>query len=206
MKSNKTWLAGLSLLALALGVVPACGSDGTGAKGGAGGSASGSGATPGASGSGALASNCCEASTEPGCDDSNVMSCVCAQNPDCCGAAWDPSCVDLAKNSCGACGGAPVVPSDAGGPTCAVGCSEGAGAPGGGKPCNCGATCSDGYMSMDCMPAFGEPGTRCICKKMGEISGAFNSTYVGSICGDMTAVKEAWLGCKFPEASGYQLP
>jgi hypothetical protein len=41
---------------------------------------------------------------------------------------------------------------------------------------------------------------------MEGITGAFNSTYVGSICGDMAAVQEAWAGCKFPEASGFKLP
>ncbi len=49
---------------------------------------------------------CCEAHDAPGCDDTAIAQCVCAQAPGCCalGNAWTQDCVDLiATAQCGAC-------------------------------------------------------------------------------------------------------
>ncbi len=49
---------------------------------------------------------CCEAHAGPGCDDPEVSSCVCADDPACCDSEWDVQCVDEVELfGCGLCGG-----------------------------------------------------------------------------------------------------
>jgi|GEM_PF-5238830 len=56
-------------------------------------------------------SDCCEAHPFPGCEDPDVLACVCADFPECCDAEWLPHCADHAMNGCGLeCGGG-CVPS-----------------------------------------------------------------------------------------------
>lgn len=55
-------------------------------------------------------SDCCSASSTPGCSSAPVLSCVCEIDPACCQLRFDQSCVNLAAARCGAtCGseGAP---------------------------------------------------------------------------------------------------
>lgn len=49
----------------------------------------------------AAGTGCCEAHTTPGCDDTGLMSCVCATDPYCCSTAWDAVCVGEAQSLCG---------------------------------------------------------------------------------------------------------
>ena len=49
---------------------------------------------------------CCEPKNEPGCDDPDIMWCVCEMDPFCCEMSWDSLCVDEAQDMCGLdCGG-----------------------------------------------------------------------------------------------------
>lgn len=44
--------------------------------------------------------NCCEVHEGPGCNEPEVVDCVCAQEAFCCAFAWDQMCVDLAMGDC----------------------------------------------------------------------------------------------------------
>ena len=44
--------------------------------------------------------NCCEAHRGPGCNEPEVVECVCAIDVACCGFDWSGGCVDLAQNAC----------------------------------------------------------------------------------------------------------
>ncbi|MFH1529378.1 MAG: hypothetical protein ABIK09_01445 [Pseudomonadota bacterium] len=46
--------------------------------------------------------DCCAPHDAPGCDDPDVVACVCSFDPFCCEATWDGICVDEAANQCGA--------------------------------------------------------------------------------------------------------
>jgi hypothetical protein len=48
--------------------------------------------------------SCCDEHDFPGCDDPDVMMCVCEMDPYCCDAMWDGLCVEEAWQ-CGGCGG-----------------------------------------------------------------------------------------------------
>lgn len=64
---------------------------------------------------GELAASCCSIGEAPGCPDSGVEACVCAQDPYCCDTAWDEVCVNTASYSdCGdPCGALmPVAPGE----------------------------------------------------------------------------------------------
>ena len=43
---------------------------------------------------------CCATSPEPGCDEPDVVDCVCAQEASCCAFEWSEVCVDLAMGKC----------------------------------------------------------------------------------------------------------
>jgi hypothetical protein len=48
--------------------------------------------------------DCCEAHDNPGCDDNEIETCVCAMDIACCNAEWDQICVDqVAELRCGMC-------------------------------------------------------------------------------------------------------
>ena len=57
----------------------------------------------------AAASNCCEATPEPGCLQESVEACVCAIDARCCSESFDANCVGLAAH-CGASCPAPAAP------------------------------------------------------------------------------------------------
>lgn len=58
-------------------------------------------------GGGGGGGECCVPSTEPGCADPTVESCVCAEDSYCCATAWDDICVgEVDSFGCGTCGGA----------------------------------------------------------------------------------------------------
>ena len=49
-------------------------------------------------------SNCCQAGEAPGCDDKQVETCVCENNPQCCEIMWDSFCVAVAEvKGCAVC-------------------------------------------------------------------------------------------------------
>jgi hypothetical protein len=56
------------------------------------------------SGGGGPSGACCVDSATPGCADTNVESCVCAQDAYCCNTAWDATCVmEVSQFGCGSC-------------------------------------------------------------------------------------------------------
>jgi hypothetical protein len=80
--------------------------------GGGGGFETGGGFSTGGAVGGGGSSSCCVTSTDEGCIDARVESCVCSIDDFCCAQAWDQACVDIADGSCaGNCstGGAPGV-------------------------------------------------------------------------------------------------
>ncbi len=44
--------------------------------------------------------SCCEPSKTPGCDDPDVVDCVCAREAFCCAFEWDQNCADMAQDMC----------------------------------------------------------------------------------------------------------
>lgn len=42
--------------------------------------------------------DCCMGSLSPGCNDYDLMACVCAENVSCCDQAWEPSCATAAAD------------------------------------------------------------------------------------------------------------
>ena len=54
----------------------------------------------------ALAGDCCQSGSGPGCDNSYVEQCVCTGDPYCCEMQWNNKCVsEVEKFGCGSCGG-----------------------------------------------------------------------------------------------------
>ncbi len=48
--------------------------------------------------------DCCEGTLVPGCSDTSIAACVCANDPYCCTVAWDVSCAAaVARYGCGSC-------------------------------------------------------------------------------------------------------
>lgn len=149
-------------VAVATSTCNACGGGGIGG----GGTGSGGGPT-----GGAPPGRCCEAHSAPGCLDSNVQNCVCANDPYCCEQTWDAACVaQVSINRCGSCGtgGAGAGPGGAsgrgGGGTSGagrggrIGRGGASGAGGGGiTPAVCAdaapGTCS-GCLCSNCYAAF----------------------------------------------------
>ncbi len=52
------------------------------------------------SSSGGGSDSCCEAHDSPGCNDDEVVNCVCAQEASCCAFEWEQNCVDMALSEC----------------------------------------------------------------------------------------------------------
>lgn len=67
---------------------------------------------------------CCEPHGLAGCEDDAVAQCVCAAAPECCVFEWSSTCVEVATNSCGACGATDGGSSDGGTTGMPVGCDE----------------------------------------------------------------------------------
>jgi hypothetical protein len=44
--------------------------------------------------------SCCEAHDDPGCNESDVVECVCSVEASCCAFEWSQACVDLATGKC----------------------------------------------------------------------------------------------------------
>lgn len=83
------------------------GGSGFGGSGGAGaGGGSGFGGSGGSAGGAGGAGSCCTPSLSPGCSNSTIASCVCAQDSYCCSYEWDDLCVsEVSQLGCGSCGG-----------------------------------------------------------------------------------------------------
>ena len=98
---------------------------------------------------GACAGSCCQAQNGPGCENIEVMKCVCAMDPYCCDTAWDGICVSEAQQDCGA--DCPCIPNCQGKQCGPDGCGGSCGQCPPGVPCNnqgqCGApdACGNGW-------------------------------------------------------------
>ena len=115
------------------------------------------GASTGAStGSGGMQS-CCTPGQTPGCSDSTVETCVCAQDSYCCTVAWDSICVGkVASLACGSCGNGSSSASSGS-------ASAGSGTGGGGQQ-----ACCDTAMTPGCGDKTVE---QCVCKQDGYCCG-----------------------------------
>ncbi|HEY6723913.1 MAG TPA: hypothetical protein VI197_07770 [Polyangiaceae bacterium] len=61
----------------------------------------------GVTGVGGAGSSCCDESSGPGCEEPEVMACVCSADPFCCKYLWDGFCVqEVEQLGCGSCDGA----------------------------------------------------------------------------------------------------
>ena len=130
----------------------------------------------GTSGGGA----CCESSSEPGCSDAAVESCVCADDPFCCNNTWDNQCVSEA-DACGGCNGG------GGAPPAAEICGNGLDDDGDGA-----ADCDDldCETSPSCAPPPGGGGS---CCEPSSAPGCSDATVEACVCAqDSFCCNNAW--------------
>ncbi len=104
--------------------------------------------------------DCCYPTGQAGCQDANVVECVCSFDPYCCEASWDDICVEEAQEQCGLyCGGCEPNCMSADGQMLQCG-SDGCGGSCG--TCQPGRVCQNGLCVPDgCVPScytdFGFP-------------------------------------------------
>ena len=112
---------------------------------------------------------CCDAHNEPGCDDPDVVSCVCAMDAYCCDVMWDGICVNEAIQQCGA-SCAPCQPSCVSSNGLKKQCGDD-GCGGSCGICPVGTTCDQ--TAFKCVPACTPS---CLGKKCGDDG-------CGGVCG-----------------------